>query len=285
MGKVGRIEYSLAKPGGKAEYFLTDHLGSLREIYDFESGNVTFATHYYPYGLQFAEYNTAEFAVTKKFTGKEKDDETRLNYFGARYYDPEINLWVSPDPARFFHSLYSYSGNGYNPINSTDPDGKVPIIIIPIASGATIIMSTPTAQQFAARLPAMATAASTMITPRLIAFQAAVHPHMKEISIGLGVLFGIVKQRLPDHDLGATELPAVDGTLFGAGQAAVDLAFQAPGMIATAARSLPQGNGMGYGRTINFEPDATATSSQIPLRGLSDQGQSIDGLRLDASTR
>ncbi len=33
-------------------------------------------------------------------------------------------MWISPDPARQFHSLYSYTGNGYNPINSTDPDGR-----------------------------------------------------------------------------------------------------------------------------------------------------------------
>lgn len=43
---------------------------------------------------------------------------------GARYYDPDIGLWISPDPARQFHSLYSYAGNGFNPIIGMDPDGR-----------------------------------------------------------------------------------------------------------------------------------------------------------------
>jgi RHS repeat-associated protein len=43
---------------------------------------------------------------------------------GARYYDADIGMWISPDPARQFHSLYSYAGNGTNPINGTDKDGN-----------------------------------------------------------------------------------------------------------------------------------------------------------------
>jgi len=33
-------------------------------------------------------------------------------------------MWISPDPKRQFASLYSYTGNGFNPINGVDPDGK-----------------------------------------------------------------------------------------------------------------------------------------------------------------
>lgn len=45
-------------------------------------------------------------------------------YFGARYYDADVGRWVSTDPAEQFWDLYSYAGNGYNPINATDPDGE-----------------------------------------------------------------------------------------------------------------------------------------------------------------
>jgi len=31
-------------------------------------------------------------------------------------------LWISPDPARQFASLYSYAGNGFNPVNAVDPE-------------------------------------------------------------------------------------------------------------------------------------------------------------------
>jgi|GEM_PF-4573520 len=33
-------------------------------------------------------------------------------------------MWISPDPARQFASLYSYTGNGFNPVNGVDPDGN-----------------------------------------------------------------------------------------------------------------------------------------------------------------
>ena len=34
-----------------------------------------------------------------RFTGKERDAETGLNYYGARYLDPKVSLWLSTDPA------------------------------------------------------------------------------------------------------------------------------------------------------------------------------------------
>ena len=33
-----------------------------------------------------------------KFNGKEKDEETGLYYYGARYYSPELSMWLSVDP-------------------------------------------------------------------------------------------------------------------------------------------------------------------------------------------
>ncbi|OWV15660.1 RHS repeat-associated core domain-containing protein, partial [Fibrobacter sp. UWH1] len=62
--------------------------------------------------------------VTETFTGKERDDETELNYFGARYLDPMLGLWTSVDPKRQFASPYLYAGNGVNPVNGVDDDGK-----------------------------------------------------------------------------------------------------------------------------------------------------------------
>ena len=65
--------------------------------------------------------------VTENFTGKERDDETELDYFGARYLDPMLGMWTSVDPARQFASPYLYAGNGYNPVNAIDPDGNVTV--------------------------------------------------------------------------------------------------------------------------------------------------------------
>ena len=86
-----------------------------------------------------------------KFTGKERDEETGLYYYGARYLDPKTSRWLSTDPALgeyiplapvndeakkhnqnlpgmggIYNSinmhLYHYAGN--NPVKYTDPDGK-----------------------------------------------------------------------------------------------------------------------------------------------------------------
>lgn len=46
------------------------------------------------------------------------------NLVGARYYDADVGVWTSVDPMRQFWSGYSYTGNGYNPVNGLDPDGN-----------------------------------------------------------------------------------------------------------------------------------------------------------------
>ncbi len=60
-----------------------------------------------------------------KFNGKELDEETGFYYYGARYYDPRISIWLSVDPLAIKHpneSPYIYCGN--NPIIFFDPDGN-----------------------------------------------------------------------------------------------------------------------------------------------------------------
>jgi RHS repeat-associated protein len=71
-----------------------------------------------------AELTSSADKVTENFTGKEHDDETELNYFGARYLDPMLGMWISVDPKRQFASPYLYTGNGVNPINGVDSDGN-----------------------------------------------------------------------------------------------------------------------------------------------------------------
>lgn len=59
------------------------------------------------------------------FNGKELDTETGLYYYGARYYDPRVSLWLNVDPLaeKYPHvSPYTYTLN--NPIKFIDPDGR-----------------------------------------------------------------------------------------------------------------------------------------------------------------
>jgi RHS repeat-associated protein len=71
-----------------------------------------------------AEQNAAGWSTPYKFTGKELDDITGLYYFGARYYDPRISLWMSVDPLAEKYpgwSAYNYVYN--NPLKFVDPTG------------------------------------------------------------------------------------------------------------------------------------------------------------------
>ena len=58
------------------------------------------------------------------FTGKEKDSETGYHYFGARYYNSDLSLWLSVDPmSDKYPSLSPYNYCAWNPMKLVDPDG------------------------------------------------------------------------------------------------------------------------------------------------------------------
>ncbi|MDL2313247.1 RHS repeat-associated core domain-containing protein [Bacteroidales bacterium OttesenSCG-928-B11] len=61
------------------------------------------------------------------FSGKERDEETGYGYFGARYYDSDLSIWLSVDPMASKYpgwSPYNYCLN--NPIKLVDPNGEFP---------------------------------------------------------------------------------------------------------------------------------------------------------------
>ena len=118
-------------PPEKFEWYLKNHLGSTMLVYGTQGyswtdaadvGSPIAAYDYRAFGEQVSLAEPSD-KVTENFTGKERDDETELDYFGARYLDPMLGMWTSVDPARQFASPYLYAGNGMNPINGVDPDG------------------------------------------------------------------------------------------------------------------------------------------------------------------
>lgn len=71
--------------------------------------------------------------VQATFTGKETDEESSLQYFGARYMDNDIGRFISIDPLLLRavvsvlndpQSLNSYAYVRNNPIIFVDPDGN-----------------------------------------------------------------------------------------------------------------------------------------------------------------
>ncbi len=62
-----------------------------------------------------------------RFNGKEYDQETGNYYYGARYYDPKLSIWLSVDPlAHKFPAWSPYNFSLNNPINLVDSDGRAP---------------------------------------------------------------------------------------------------------------------------------------------------------------
>ena len=113
-----------SKTGSSVTYYHPDHLGGLNIATD-GAGNKVQTVFYYPYGE--TRVNTGSVDLHYKFTGKEIDRESGLYYYGARYYDPVIGRFISPDsvvqspgdPQMF--NRYSYAAN--NPLANIDPTG------------------------------------------------------------------------------------------------------------------------------------------------------------------
>jgi RHS repeat-associated protein len=119
--QIGRI-----RPDGKYEFFIKNHLGStVRTVDDrgrYNNGSEK-AYDYLSYGIsKVLKTGSDTTDVRQKFTGKEYEALTGLYAFGWRWHDPELGMWMSPDPAEQFFNPYSY--NGGNPINFIDPNGR-----------------------------------------------------------------------------------------------------------------------------------------------------------------
>jgi RHS repeat-associated protein len=104
-------------------YYHTDAIGSVRMITD-ANGQVISRHDYLPFGEPWTPLSNAD---VRQFAGKERDAETGLDYFGARYYSSVRGRFTSPDlvdpsltnPQTF--NRYRYALN--NPLRYIDPDG------------------------------------------------------------------------------------------------------------------------------------------------------------------
>ena len=128
-------------------YLFTDMLGSVRTITN-ASGNVIECYDYLPFGRILSASDNGRnaaglnncfpatpdtnltSAVDEKFTGQKRDNETGLDYFGARYMSAPLGRFMSPDPLYIEAgrladpqqlNLYSYVRN--NPMRFTDTTG------------------------------------------------------------------------------------------------------------------------------------------------------------------
>ena len=105
-------------------YYHADHLGSSSYITNLD-GEVVQHIEYVPFGEVFIEERNNIWNTPYLFNAKEFDEETGLYYYGARYYDPRLSVWMSTDAKQEKYiniSTYCYCIN--NPIILIDYDGK-----------------------------------------------------------------------------------------------------------------------------------------------------------------
>src|SRR5262249_57792884 len=112
---------------GGVFYYFSDHLKTASVITD-SAGTIKAESDYYPWGgeLQFVNSDSNHY----KFTGKERDSETGLDYFGARYYGNGLGRFITSDkPFADQHrenpqswNLYAYTLN--NPLKFVDDTGQ-----------------------------------------------------------------------------------------------------------------------------------------------------------------
>jgi len=109
--------------------YFSDHLGTSRILIQGVGAGPCYDSDFYPFGGEINYVNSCP--QNYKFTGRERDTETQLDYFGARYYSSSYGRFLSPDlvqlkadrlvnPQRI--NLYAYALN--NPLSFIDPDGN-----------------------------------------------------------------------------------------------------------------------------------------------------------------
>ena len=119
---------------GNVFFYSQDHLGTSRVLAEVPSGQSTatlcYDADFYPFGGERVYSNTC--AQNYKFTGKERDSESGLDNFGARYDSSQMGRFMSPDPdddSGFENQDDPQSWNAYsyvrnNSMNLTDLDGR-----------------------------------------------------------------------------------------------------------------------------------------------------------------
>ncbi len=117
---VARVE------GSTTTWVHTDHLGSIQAVTD-ASGVEVHRKKYRPYGETLSSGGTLSYEP-RGFTGQ-RHDASGLVYLHARYYDPALARFISPDAIisgqdTIGLNRYAYAAN--DPVGNTDVDGFAP---------------------------------------------------------------------------------------------------------------------------------------------------------------
>lgn len=115
-----------------------DHRGSLINLVNLTDPSQQEHYTYSPFGKQLNESTTSPW----RFASKRVEQTTGLIYFGSRYYNPQMQRWITPDPAGDLDgpNLYAYVLN--NPLSNIDLYGLFSNPYAGVQSAGGLIMRT-----------------------------------------------------------------------------------------------------------------------------------------------
>ena len=126
---------------------MTDHLGNVRVVLDVtrDTSEVSYPIlvaveqdDYLPFGTR-VDVDTLAYDPSNRYRYNAKEEQVIGNIgmidYGARFYDPDLSRWTTPDPlAEKYYGISPYAFCNNNPVNFVDPDGRFPGIIWDVTS-------------------------------------------------------------------------------------------------------------------------------------------------------
>lgn len=199
-------------PAPAVQYHLGDHLGSSNLVIN-QDGAWINREEFTPYG----ETSFGSFAWKRyRVTGKERDEESGLDYCGARYYSAYNSKWLNVEPIfcdigkteknsadriYFIQNLFgqanSYSYAFNNPIRLIDTDGKLPILPLLMKAGTA----------GAADLMAQA-AMNYFFDPNVTSIEQAFN-NIDWIQVARSTAEGVIPWRVPGGRIGKAAATAI----------------------------------------------------------------------------
>jgi len=132
------LEQNFCVPENEFYFYHTDHLGSSSWISD-QDGKAVQHLQYLPFGESWIDQRDGTWNAPFTFSGKERDWETGYSYFGARYYDSDLSIWLSVDPkAHLYPSLTPYNYCLNSPVMYIDPNGEWVHIVVGAVIGGVM---------------------------------------------------------------------------------------------------------------------------------------------------
>ena len=123
-------------------WHVKDYLGNVRVVLDI-TNDTSVVVHpsfavleqddYLPFGTR-ADLDSLAYDPSNRYRFNGKEEQVIGNIglidYGARFYDPDLSRWTTPDPlAEKYYSISPYAFCNNNPVNFVDPDGRFPVAL------------------------------------------------------------------------------------------------------------------------------------------------------------